>query len=335
MYRINTKLSSRVSLSRVKNGRTFIFLFILLMTSQSYAKGDKSEYLVREGETLWSIAEGMESKDISVWQVMDGIYKSNKFSFEKNDPTQIIEGIRLLIPEVSFLKKQDGLFVANLSEIEKYSVSDNDDGFSEFFDSSTESIKEHDENIQIPYFIANDPIADASQVDPGSTKLSLVSEALSKNEAEIKQLNTELKLIKEELAKKTIVIKKFETEKKVESDKTSIEKWLIYGESKMLLSLILLVIILYFLRRLSYFKTITTAQVNGRSSNSKDLSKQESLENEFEEIDALEIKMTLIRSLIDDNEDDAAKEVLKELISESVGKDKETAQAMLKDLEKS
>ena len=103
----------------------------------------------------------------------------------------------------------------------------------------------------------------------------------------------------------------------------------------MLLSLILLVIILYFLRRLSYFKTITNAQVNGRSSNSKDLSKQESLENEFEEIDALEIKMSLIRSLIDDNEDDAAKEVLKELISESVGKDKETAQAMLKDLEKS
>ena len=171
--------------------------------------------------------------------------------------------------------------------------------------------------------------------DLNSTKLSLVSEALSKNEAEIKQLNSELKLIKEELAKKTIVIKKFETEKKVESDKASIEKWLIYGESKMLLSLILLVIILYFLRRLSYFKTITNAQVNGRSSNSKDLSKQESLENEFEEIDALEIKMSLIRSLIDDNEDDAAKEVLKELISESVGKDKETAQAMLKDLEKS
>ena len=334
MYRINSKLSIRVSLSRVKNGITFIFLFILLMTSQSYAKGDKSEYLVREGETLWSIAEGMESKDISVWQVMDGIYKSNKFSFEKNDPTQIIEGIRLLIPEVSFLKKQDGLFVASLSEIEKYSVSDNDDGFSEFFDSSTESIKEHDENIQIPYFIANDPIADPSQVDPGSP-LSLVSEALSKNEAEIKQLNNELKLIKEELAKKTIVIKKFETEKKVESNKASIEKWLIYGESKMLLSLILLVTILYFLRRVSYFKTITNAKVNGRSSNSKYLSKQESLENEFEEIDALEIKMSLIRSLIDDNEHDAAKEVLKELISESVGKDKETAQAMLKDLEKS
>jgi FimV-like protein len=110
---------------------------------------------------------------------------------------------------------------------------------------------------------------------------------------------------------------------------------LIYGESKMLLSLILLVTILYFLRRVSYFKTITNAKVNGRSSNSKDLSKQESLENEFTEIDALEIKMSLIRSLIDDNEDDAAKEVLKELISESVGKDKETAQAMLKDLEKS
>ena len=137
------------------------------------------------------------------------------------------------------------------------------------------------------------------------------------------------------MAKKTNVIKKFETEKKVESDKTSIEKWLIYGESKMLLSLILLVTILYCLRRISYFKTITNAKVNGRSSNSKYLSKQESLENEFEEIDALEIKMSLIRSLIDDNEDDAAKEVLKELISESVGKDKETAQAMLKDLEKS
>ena len=137
------------------------------------------------------------------------------------------------------------------------------------------------------------------------------------------------------MAKKTNVIKKFETEKKVESDKTSIEKWLIYGESKMLLSLILLVTILYFLRRVSYFKTITNDKVNGRSSNSKDLSKQESLENEFEEINPLEIKMGLIRSLIDDNEDDAAKEVLKELISESVGKDKETAKAMLKDLEKS
>ena len=45
--------------------------------------------------------------------------------------------------------------------------------------------------------------------------------------------------------------------------------------------------------------------------------------------------MVLIRSLIDDNEADAAREVLKELILESEGEDKETAQAMLKDLEKS
>ena len=335
MFMINTKISICVFLSRVKGVMTSIFLFLLLMTSQSFAKEDKSEYLVREGETLWSIAKGMESKDISVWQVMDGIYKSNKFSFEKNDPTQILEGIQLLIPQISFFKKQDGLFVAKLSEIEIYSVSDNDDGFSGFFDSSTESIKKHDKDIRIPYFIANDPIADNSRADPGSTKLSPASEALTRNKAEIKQLNTELEALKEELAKKAIVIKGFETEKIVERDRASIEKWLAYDESKILLSLIFAVIILYSLRRLYYFKTVTNAQVDVRSTISKDARAQESLENEFEEIDALEIKMGLIRSLIDDNESDAAREVLKELISESEGKDKETAKAMLKDLEKS
>jgi len=104
--------------------KTAIVLSILLsfaFVSQSFPNTPiNDEHLVTSGETLWSIAELKKPDEVSIWQVMDGIYKANKFLFEKKNPMDISEGTKLIIPNNSFFLEQSGFYVADTLGLDIY-----------------------------------------------------------------------------------------------------------------------------------------------------------------------------------------------------------------------
>ena len=106
--RLKTALVLSISLS---------FAFV----SQSFSDTSiNDEHLVTSGETLWSIAELKKPDEVSIWQVMDGIYKANKFLFEKKNPMDISEGTKLIIPNNSFFLEQNGFYVADTLGLDIY-----------------------------------------------------------------------------------------------------------------------------------------------------------------------------------------------------------------------
>ena len=139
----------------------------------------------------------------------------------------------------------------------------------------------------------------------------------------IEQLNLELKLLQSEVDGKNKIIQSLETENdtKIEQDKSVV--WFSYTETKLLLGLLFLLTLLQ-LMRLFQGKSTETSKAHSLLG----------MDDEFADIDPVEIKMDLAKSLIEDNDLSGAREILFEIISESGADGIEKAEALLKSIDK-
>ena len=139
----------------------------------------------------------------------------------------------------------------------------------------------------------------------------------------IEQLNLELKLLQSEVDGKNKIIQSLETENDTKLEQNNSVGWFSYTQTKLLLGLLFLLTLLQ-LMRLFQGKSIETSKADSLIG----------LDDEFADIDPVEIKMDLAKSLIEDNDLSGAREILFEIISESGTDGIEKAEALLKSIDK-
>lgn len=130
-------------------------------------------YKVTLGDTLWSVANGFRSDNLTVWQAMDAMFSINPAAFLNGDPSKIIIGSSLIRPSYSQIANQSGFFVADQLGLDVYGETSNaaviDDTST---DLSLESLDIAYSNQEIPYFEVEDSIAnvlgDSGRVNVGS-----------------------------------------------------------------------------------------------------------------------------------------------------------------------
>ena len=307
--RLKTALVLSISLS---------FAFV----SQSFPNTPiNDEHLVTSGETLWSIAELKKPDEVSIWQVMDGIYKANKFLFEKKNPMDIPEGTKLIIPNNSFFVEQNGFYVADTLGLDIYqrenmNTSMNDNKIRNLIESSNKV-------DEIPYFV----ILDLNQsevmnnIEENYDQTRTLTIESDKNL--IEHLNLELKLLQTELDGKNKIIQSLESENDTKMGQNNSAGWFSYTETRLLLGLLCLLMLLQ-LMRLFQGRSIETSKADSLLG----------IDDEFADIDPVEIKMDLAKSFIEDNDLSGAREILFEIISESGAEGIEKAEALLKSIDK-
>ena len=182
---------------RLKTALVLPILLSFAFVSQSFSNTPiNDEHLVTSGETLRSIAELKKPDEVSIWQVMDGIYKANKFLFEKI-LMDISEGTKLIIPNNSFFLEQNGFYVADTLGLDAYQrenmkASINKSKINNIFE-STNKVDE------IPYFLISD--LDQSEVInniKGCNYDQIRTLTIESDKNLIEQLNSELKLLQRE-----------------------------------------------------------------------------------------------------------------------------------------
>ena len=307
---------------RLKTALVLSIFLSFAFVSQSFPNTPiNDEHLVTSGETLWSIAELKKPDEVSIWQVMDGIYKANKFLFEKKNPMDISEGTKLIIPNKSFFLEQNGFYVADklgldIYQRENMKASINNSKINNIFE-STNKVDE------IPYFV----ISDLNQ----SEVINNIKEnydqtrtlTIESNKNLIEQLNLELKLLQSEVDGKNKIIQSLETENDTQIEQSNSVGWFSYTETKLLLGLLFLLTLLQLMRLFQ-----------GKSTETSKADSLLGVDDEFADIDPVEIKMDLAKSLIEDNDFSGAREILFEIISESGADGIEKAEALLKSIDK-
>jgi len=66
---------------------------------EATAPGEGAKHLVRSGETLSGIAQGIENRPIGLWQAVTEIFEANPAAFIDNDPNKLKAGSWLSIPD--------------------------------------------------------------------------------------------------------------------------------------------------------------------------------------------------------------------------------------------
>ena len=116
-------------------------------------------------------------------------------------------------------------------------------------------------------------------------------------------------------------MEKIRSNTKIEQNK--LLGWFSYTETKLLLGLLFLLTLLQLMRLFQ-----------GKSTETSKADSLIGLDDEFADIDPVEIKMDLAKSLIEDNDLSGAREILFEIISESGTDGIEKAEALLKSIDK-
>ena len=139
----------------------------------------------------------------------------------------------------------------------------------------------------------------------------------------IEQLNLEVKLLQSEVDGKNKIIQSLETESDTKIEQNKSVGWFSYTETKLLLGLLFLLTLLQLMRLFQ-----------GKSTETSKADSLLGVDDEFADIDPVEIKMDLAKSLIEDNDLSGASEILFEIISESDADGIEKAEALLKAIDK-
>ena len=139
----------------------------------------------------------------------------------------------------------------------------------------------------------------------------------------IEQLNLELKLLQSEVDGKNKIIQSLETENDTKIEQNNSVGWFSYTQTKLLLGLLFLLTLLQLMRLFQ-----------GKSTETSKADSLPGMDDEFADIDPVEIKMDLAKSLIEDNDLSGAREILFEIISESGTDGIEKAEALLKSIDK-
>ena len=307
--RLKTALVLSISLS---------FAFV----SQSFSDTSiNDEHLVTAGETLWSIAELKKPDEVSIWQAMDGIYKANKFLFEKKNPMDISEGTKLIIPNNSFFLEQNGFYVADTLSLDIYQRENMNTSLN---NSKINNIFEYTNKVdEIPYFVISDLNQSEviNNIEENYDQTRTLTIDSDKNL--IEHLNLELKLLQSELDGKNKIIQSLESENDTKIGQNNSAGWFSYTETRLLLGLLCLLMLLQ-LMRLFQGRSIETSKADSLLG----------IDDEFADIDPVEIKMDLAKSFIEDNDLSGAREILFEIISESGAEGIEKAEALLKSIDK-
>ena len=174
----------------------------------------------------------------------------------------------------------------------------------------------------IPYFV----ISDLNQ----SEVINIINEnydqtrtlTIESDKNLIEQLNLELKLLQSEVDGKNKIIQSLETESDTKIEQNKSLGWFSYTETKLLLGLLFLLTLLQLMR---LFK--------GKSTETSKADSLLGMDDEFADINPVEIKMDLAKSLIEDNDLSGAREILFEIISESGADGVEKAEALLKSID--
>ena len=232
----------------------------------------------------------------------------------------ISEGTKLIIPNNSFFLEQNGFYVADTLGLDIYQrenmkASINNSKINNIYE-STNKVDE------IPYFL----ISDLNQ----SEVINNINEnydqtrtlTIESDKNLIEQLNLELKLLQSEVDGKNKIIQSLETENDTKLEQNNSVGWFSYTQTKLLLGLLFLLTLLQ-LMRLFQGKSIETSKADSLLG----------MDDEFADIDPVEIKMDLAKSLIEDNDLSGAREILFEIISESGGDGVEKAEALLKSID--
>jgi len=307
---------------RLKTALVLSILLSFMFVSQSFPNTPiNDEHLVTSGETLWSIAELKKPDEVSIWQVMDGIYKANKFLFEKKNPMDISEGTKLIIPSKSFFLEQNGFYVADTLGLDIYqreniNPSINNIKINNIFESSNKI-------DEIPYFVISDlnQLEVINNIEEDYDQTQTLTIESDKNL--IEQLNYELKLLQSEVGDKNKIIQSLETENNTKIEQNNSVGWFSYTETKLLLGLLFLLMLLQLMRLFQ-----------GKSTETSKADSLLGIDAEFADIDPVEIKMDLAKSLIEDNDLSGAREILSEIISESDADGVEKAETLLKSIDK-
>ena len=306
--RLKTALVLSISLS---------FAFV----SQSFSDTSiNDEHLVTAGETLWSIAELKKPDEVSIWQAMDGIYKANKFLFEKKNPMDISEGTKLIIPNKSFFLEQTGFYVADTLGLDIYQRKN----MKAFINNSKiNNISESTYKVdEIPYFVISD-LNQSEVINNIKENYDLTRTLTIESDKNlIEQLNLELKLLQSEVDGKNKIIQSLETENDTQIEQSNSVGWFSFTETKLLLGLLFLLTLLQLMRLFQ-----------GKSTETSKADSLLGVDDEFADIDPVEIKMDLAKSLIEDNDFSGAREILFEIISESGADGIEKAEALLKSID--
>ena len=233
----------------------------------------------------------------------------------------ISEGTKLIIPNKSFFLEQNGFYVADTLGLDIYQrenikASINNRKINNIFE-STNKVDE------IPYFV----ISDLNQ----SEVINIINEnydqtrtlTIESDKNLIEQLNLELKLLQSEVDGKNKIIQSLETENDTKIEQNKSVGWFSYTETKLLLGLLFLLTLLQLMRLFQ-----------GKSTETSKADSLIGLDDEFADIDPVEIKMDLAKSLIEDNDLSGAREILFEIISESGTDGIEKAEALLKSIDK-
>ena len=136
-------------------------------------------------------------------------------------------------------------------------------------------------------------------------------------------MNLELKLLQSEVDGKNKIIQSLETENDTKIEQNNSVVWFSYTQTKLLLGLLFLLTLLQLMRLFQ-----------GKSTETSKADSLIGLDDEFADIDPVEIKMDLAKSLIEDNDLSGAREILFEIISESGTDGIEKAEALLKSIDK-
>ena len=307
---------------RLKTALVLSILLSFMFVSQSFPNTPiNDEHLVISGETLWSIAELKKPDEVSIWQVMDGIYKANKFLFEKKNPMDISEGTKLIIPSKSFFLEQNGFYVADTLGLDIYQRENINPSINNFkINNIFESSNKIDE---IPYFVISDlnQLEVINNIEEDYDQTQTLTIESDKNL--IEQLNYELKLLQSEVGDKNKIIQSLETENNTKIEQNNSVGWFSYTETKLLLGLLFLLMLLQLMRLFQ-----------GKSTETSKADSLLGIDAEFADIDPVEIKMDLAKSLIEDNDLSGAREILSEIISESDADGVEKAETLLKSIDK-
>ena len=307
--RLKTALVLSISLS---------FAFV----SQSFSGTSiNDEHLVTAGETLWSIAELKKPDEVSIWQAMDGIYKANKFLFEKKNPMDISEGTKLIIPNNSFFLEQNGFYVADTLSLDIYQRENMKTSLN---NSKINNLFEYTNKVyEIPYFVISDlnQLEVITNIEENYDQTRTLTIDSDKNL--IEHLNLELKLLQSELDGKNKIIQSLESENDTKIGQNNSAGWFSYTETRLLLGLLCLLMLLQLMRLFQ-----------GRSTETSKADSVLGIDDEFANIDPVEIKIDLAKSFIEDNDLSGAREILFEIISESGAEGIEKAEALLKSIDK-
>ena len=175
---------------------------------------------------------------------------------------------------------------------------------------------------EIPYFLISD--LDQSEVINNIKENYDQTRTLTieSDKNLIEQLNSELKLLQSEVDGKNKIIQSLETENDTKIEQNNSVGWFSYTQTKLLLGLLFLLTLLQLMR---LFK--------GKSTETSKADSLLGMDDEFADINPVEIKMDLAKSLIEDNDLSGAREILFEIISESGADGVEKAEALLKSID--